>query len=527
MRNLGVRQSVGSWLLVGMLSGCSYEGVDGIFASDSSGAGGSAASAGGEGGEGGDVGTTTTTSSMVSSSNSTTGVGGGTSTTTGGPVCGDGVADANEACDGGDLKGASCIDQGFANPAGVACSEGCALDYSGCAAACGNGAAEPGEACDGADLGVASCVDVGFLNPLGATCASNCTVDYAGCAPQCGNGGLEPGEACDGADLAGKNCTDVGFVDPMGATCVSCTAVSYATCKATCGNGTIEPGEACDDGNTSNLDACSSTCQTQPLACATATPIAMALGAKTIPGTTAGMNEITPSQSGGGCFQGSGTGPEKVFAVTATTPGFLTAWLKNSGTNYDSVLYARTSCDNPQTQVLCHDNFTPNSNLDAGEVIGFRMNTNDTVYLFVDGYNGAAGTFELELDLSVGDNCADPVPVTVEGTAAVQLLGSTAGYVSDGNASNCNGAGFGPDVVYQMTTIAADNYTFATNTSTYNSVTYARSDCALPNTEIACSSPDNSFNSTIQPSLPANAVRYLWVDGTQNQAGSYRLYIQH
>ncbi len=45
--------------------------------------------------------------------------------------CGDGVAGADEACDGDDLKGQTCSDFGYERPTGLACA-GCELDFSGC-----------------------------------------------------------------------------------------------------------------------------------------------------------------------------------------------------------------------------------------------------------------------------------------------------------------------------------------------------------------------------------------------------------
>lgn len=46
-------------------------------------------------------------------------------------VCGDGVQDAGEACDGADLGGATCEGLGYP-PGDLACSAGCAVDASGC-----------------------------------------------------------------------------------------------------------------------------------------------------------------------------------------------------------------------------------------------------------------------------------------------------------------------------------------------------------------------------------------------------------
>jgi hypothetical protein len=51
----------------------------------------------------------------------------------GAAVCGDGVAGVGEACDGGDLGGATCVSAGFPSGGTLACGPGCTLDTSGCA----------------------------------------------------------------------------------------------------------------------------------------------------------------------------------------------------------------------------------------------------------------------------------------------------------------------------------------------------------------------------------------------------------
>jgi len=66
-------------------------------------------------------------------------------------------------------------------------------------ALCGNGIQEPGEQCDGTDLGVGTCENV--LGIVGATgilgCTNICTFEYSNCtAPFCGDGVCNNGESC-------------------------------------------------------------------------------------------------------------------------------------------------------------------------------------------------------------------------------------------------------------------------------------------------------------------------------------------
>lgn len=96
-----------------------------------------------------------------------------TSTTFGGdpPVCGNGINESGEQCDGSD---------------DAACPGACGVDCSCPAPVCGNDVIESGEQCDGSSAGAC---------PTGA-CAADCTCE----APVCGNDITEAGEACDGSD---------------------------------------------------------------------------------------------------------------------------------------------------------------------------------------------------------------------------------------------------------------------------------------------------------------------------------------
>ena len=71
-------------------------------------------------------------------------------------------------------------------------------------AVCGDGVVDPGESCDGAALGAATCASLGFVaGPL--ACGADCAFDTGGCedAPACADDGAEPNDAqTDAAPIA-------------------------------------------------------------------------------------------------------------------------------------------------------------------------------------------------------------------------------------------------------------------------------------------------------------------------------------
>ncbi len=104
---------------------------------------------------------------------------------TGGPVCGNNTTETGETCDGTDLNGETCQSQGF-DTGTLACNSTCtAYDTSGCSnnggPVCGNGVIETGEVCDGSNLGGETCVSQGFSGGTLA-CNGSCTgFDTSGC----------------------------------------------------------------------------------------------------------------------------------------------------------------------------------------------------------------------------------------------------------------------------------------------------------------------------------------------------------
>ncbi|MFH2008630.1 MAG: DUF4215 domain-containing protein, partial [bacterium] len=210
------------------------------------------------------------------------------------PVCGDGVIDPGEECDGSVLGGATCQGRGFDNGA-LACGDGCTFDETGCFddPRCGDGNVDAGEVCDdgnnsSGDGCAADCLSNetcgnGVLDvAAGETCDDGNTTGGDGCSATCnleycGNNVLDANEICDdGNSVSGDGCSadcqsnetcGNGYVDTAaGEACDDGNTSPGDGCGPTCllescGNGVDDPGEVCDDGNNTSGDGCSADCQ--------------------------------------------------------------------------------------------------------------------------------------------------------------------------------------------------------------------------------------------------------------------------
>lgn len=95
-------------------------------------------------------------------------------------LCGNGVVDVGEECDGDALDEQTCVTQGMTGGV-LGCTFGCTFDRSNCLG-CGNGQIEVGEVCDGSNLDGQTCADVGNFTGGTLACGADCTsYDTSGC----------------------------------------------------------------------------------------------------------------------------------------------------------------------------------------------------------------------------------------------------------------------------------------------------------------------------------------------------------
>ena len=153
-------------------------------------------------------------------------------------VCGNGVTEDNEACDGEDLSGTTCQDLGL-GPGELNCRTNCSsYDRSSCGApdSCGDGVVDDVETCDGDELGGTTCESLGF-GPGTLSCTANCAeFDTSGCGAlaTCGNGNVDDQEVCDGSALNAATCETLGLGTGSLACASNCQQYDTTGCSNGC-----------------------------------------------------------------------------------------------------------------------------------------------------------------------------------------------------------------------------------------------------------------------------------------------------
>ncbi len=220
----------------------------------------------------------------------------------------------------------------------------------------------------GALLVTASAVGAGAAPASRADCAAACTALIAECAGACGV--YAPFDASCRRGIL-KRCRRDGVE--------ACATTTSTTTTTTHAPTTTHP-------TTSTRPPTTSTTLPPGFACTSPRPL-------TIGTTESGDTSIGFDHGPGvGCMQNA-EAPDFIYSVTPASNGTLTLSLTST---WDGGLYVRSSCDDPDTELVCIDQQGEN----ATEVLHLDVVGGTTYYVYVDGYTSeSSGPYELDSQL--------------------------------------------------------------------------------------------------------------------------------
>ena len=267
-------------------------------------------------------------------------------------------------------------------------------------------------------------------------------------------------------------------------------------------------------------------------------------------GVYAGLTTDGPSLRGGSCAPSAG--PEQVFLLPA---GLGVVCVDTFGTEFDTVLYARSDCDLGATELGCNDD---TQDLQSELTVDASL---ADVFLFVDGFReGASGDFVLNVrlgacgaepscqvdgdcapgevcvsfeegpgecvavppecasveDCVIGQICVDGFcvdsPDACLSATLIDTYGDVAGTTENaptGTRGTCGGNG--AEAVYELDA-ALGEVCVSTEGTGFDTVVYVRSVCDGADSELACDD-DSGEGTTSRLTVPANdGPRFLFVD---------------
>jgi YVTN family beta-propeller protein len=309
--------------------------------------------------------------------------------------CNDGNAcTTSDVCQGGACAGGTPPDCSDGN----ACTDDACDPASGCthtnnAASCSDGnACTTGDVCQGGSCVGGAAPDCNDSNP----CTDDSCNPATGCVHADNSAPCDDDNACTLNDACqGGTCTGAPLV------CNDGNACTDDLCDSNLGCLHANNSQPCSDANTCTVgDACNGgTCvggntQTGCAACQAVADIP-AQGGIFVGATTGTASSLSAS-----CAQ-SNNSPERVFRWVPTTSGLATIFTCGTGTNFDTIVFLRSTCG-AGADLACNDDTpscpvadgTPNAGF-HGSRIAPTVTAGQTYYIVVDGWNGKKGNFAL------------------------------------------------------------------------------------------------------------------------------------
>jgi len=202
--------------------------------------------------------------------------------------------------------------------------------------------------------------------------------------------------------------------------------------ESVCGDGNRQGLEECDDGNEEAGDGCTPGCVGEDEICTVVEDITASVGSTVTGSTTDQTDDHAPSCTNPGS-------PEAVYELTFAEDTIVGISTDSAGTGYDTALYVReASCVDPGAEIVCNDDVdTQGGNYNSQ--LGWMAEAGVTYYLFVDGWNGEAGDFELTLTEStcgdgtpeLGEECDDGNDVDGDGCESTCQITPLCSYDAD------------------------------------------------------------------------------------------------
>jgi hypothetical protein len=254
------------------------------------------------------------------------------------------------------------------------------------------------------------------------------------------------------------------------------------------------------------------------------------------PGLHMGDTSDRPDTQNATCANASGG--EVAYRIRFDAPIQVDA--RTDGSDFDTVLKVRTTCDDAETELVCDD--------DDGEgtrsQLVFDAEADTDYFIIVDGYNGASGAFTLDVRVPepppelvrcvedmpcpegdcVGGICVGALACVAAPVAAGQTMGDTAGGVNALNPG-CQGSSDAPESVFVFVSEVDADIAVDTEGTDFDTVLYVlEADCE---TELACDDDDGAgTTSALTFRATAGQPYFIVVDGYRENAGPFTLNIE-
>ncbi|WP_437614068.1 MXAN_6577-like cysteine-rich protein [Sorangium sp. So ce834] len=421
-----------------------------------------------------------------------------------GQVCSAGACVA--VCESGQtLCGGSCVDvdtdEAHCGSCNTACEEGQTCRGGDCQ---GGGCAEGRTECGGECVDTAS--DPENCGDCGAACEEGQSCEDGACQDECSAGLTDCGGACVNLRNDESHCGSCGTACGDEQTCVA------GACRDGCGSGLTACGETCVDVQTdaANCGGCGTACNDAQVCqagmCACTVSPGQDLGSavpQVANNTTVGLpNSYAPT-----CVSASSS--ERIYAFTAATAGVYSFDASNSGYNVVLALLDATGC----SEIAC--------SADPSAPITADLATGQTVYVVVDGADGEAGTFELEITRASAPSCPAG---SFTGAVPQTITGSTVGRPNSVRPTCRNAAS--PDAGYSFTAPVAGDYVFDTYGSAFDTVLHVH-EATCRGAELACNDDTLVEQSEVTVTLAAGQTVVVVVDGARDTSdGTFRLTVR-